>query len=88
MRYEQRSTALTLIAVIIPHLAPMAGVVAVNRISRLTLLDESAVGVEDVGGRRVGVLTIIEEDGNVLRLEAMNVLEVLDHVENVVVAAG
>ena len=78
---------LTLVAIVVAELSAVARVVAVDNISGLGLRNEISVGLKDVVLVGYGTVAIVHEEGNVLIGKAMDILQVLDHVEDIVVAS-
>jgi len=74
------------IPIIVTNLGSMSRVMTKESITRFGLGDNVAVRIENVFSRRLGMFTIVHNNMNVILFEAMDILNVLNHVFDIVMA--
>ena len=60
---------------------------AVDGIARRTLGNQATVCAQDIGMRWTGVLPIVKKKDYILIYVTVDILQILNHVENIIVAA-
>lgn len=71
----------------IPCVSSMTGVVKVNHITCLTLLRDLLIRLQDILLSRVGILSIVEEQLNILVLETMHILKIFHHIQGIILTS-
>ena len=86
-RHQGFVVAIIFVAIVIAQFTTVTRVVTKNDIAFLGFTHDLFVGGNNVGVGWLGVCAIVHQNGNVLVFKPMHILDVFEHVTDIIVAA-
>mmetsp|Transcript_24377 Transcript_24377/g.57175 ORF Transcript_24377/g.57175 Transcript_24377/m.57175 type:complete len:202 (+) Transcript_24377:255-860(+) len=86
-RHERFIISVLFVAVLVSQFSSMARVVGKHNVTRFTVSHDFAIGCQNIVSRRFRVLSVVHQNGNIFLWEPVDVLDVLDHIQCIIVAA-